>query len=73
MAIHGLRLWESWAACAFLGERRFQSSLLIGFSLVALLMAAIGIYGLIQYSVAMRAREIGIRMVVGAQPVARNR
>jgi predicted permease len=52
---------------AYLAQRRFQTSLLIGFSLVALLMAAVGIYGLIQYSIATRAKEIGIRMAVGAE------
>jgi putative ABC transport system permease protein len=51
----------------FLTERRFQTSLLIGFAAVAMLMAAIGIYGLIQYSIAMRTHEIGIRIAVGAQ------
>ena len=52
----------------FLTQRRFQASLLTGFSIVALLMAAVGICGLIQYSIATRTREIGLRMAIGAQP-----
>jgi predicted permease len=51
----------------YLDQRRFQTSLLTGFSIVALLMAAVGIYGLIQYSIATRTQEIGLRMAIGAQ------
>ena len=65
-AIYGVATLEQQFG-TYVAQRRFQTSLLTGFSIVALLMAAVGIYGLIQYSIATRTQEIGIRMAVGAQ------